>query len=243
MNAIEVIRLTKTFGDGQNKTTILNEVSLHVAQGEFLMLVGPSGSGKTTLLSLIGCALRATSGSIRLYDTEITSKKDAELPDLRRSHIGFIFQGHNLIASMSATENVVFQLQMRGVSTEDAVVEAHRLLDRVGLFDKRDAKPGELSGGQRQRVAIARAIAGRPPIILADEPTASLDHKSGALVTELLRDLAGEMGHTVVVVTHDSRIFDLADRIEHLEDGRIMRPQEASVSKANPTLTLNRGLS
>lgn len=225
--AIEVTQLTKAFGEGQSTTTVLENVSLHVEQGEFLMLVGPSGSGKTTLLSLIGCALRATSGSIRLYGTEITTKKENELPQLRRSHIGFIFQGHNLIASMTATENIVFQMQMRGLSTKDATNEAHHLLDRVGLGDKRTAKPRELSGGQRQRVAIARAIAGRPPIILADEPTASLDHTSGALVTELLRDLAGELGHTVVVVTHDSRIFDLADRIEHLEDGKIMRRGES----------------
>lgn len=234
--AIEVTQLTKTFGDGQNRAVILDDVTLNVAQGEFLMLVGPSGSGKTTLLSLIGCALRATSGSIRLYGTEVTSKKDSELPALRRSHIGFIFQGHNLIASMTAAENIVFQMQMRGLSTAEATREAYHLLDRVGLGDKRHAKPRDLSGGQRQRVAIARAVAGRPPIILADEPTASLDHKSGALVTELLRDLAGELGHTVVVVTHDSRIFGLADRIEHLEDGKIMRVEESSLPERNPLL-------
>ncbi len=239
--AIEVAHLTKTFGDGQNKTTILDDVSLDVSEGEFLMLVGPSGSGKTTLLSLIGCALRATSGSIKLYGTEITTKKDAELPQLRRSHIGFVFQGHNLIASMTASENIIFQMQMRGLSTKEATLEAHHLLERVGLSDKRNAKPKELSGGQRQRVAIARAVAGRPPIILADEPTASLDHKSGALVTELLRDLAAEMGHTVVVVTHDSRIFDLADRIEHLEDGRLIRRAESSFAGRNPVF--NGGLS
>lgn len=234
MAAIEVTDLTKTFGDANAATTILDSVSLSVERGEFLMLAGPSGSGKTTLLSLIGCALRATSGSIRLHGTEITAKKDSELSQLRRSHIGFVFQGHNLIASMSATENIVFQMQMRGLGTDEATREAHRLLEHVGLADKRDAKPHELSGGQRQRVAIARAIAGRPPIILADEPTAALDHKSGALVTRLLRDLAREAGHTVVVVTHDNRIFELADRIEHLEDGKLVGRVAPTISGENP---------
>ena len=231
--AIEVSKLVKVFGEGKNATTVLDNVSLYVARGEFLMLVGPSGSGKTTLLSLIGCALRPSSGSIRLYGTEVSSKTEKELPQVRRAYIGFVFQGHNLVASMTATENIVFQMQMRGFDTKTATREAHQLLERVGLSDKRDAKPGDLSGGERQRVAIARAVAGSPPIILADEPTASLDHKSGALVTELLRDLAMERGHTVLVVTHDSRIFELADRIEHLEDGVIIKAESASIPSIN----------
>ena len=231
--AIEVSKLVKVFGEGKNATTVLDNVSLYVARGEFLMLDGPSGSGKTTLLSLIGCALRPSSGSIRLYGTEVSSKTEKELPQVRRAYIGFVFQGHNLVASMTATENIVFQMQMRGYDTKVAIREAHQLLERVGLSDKHDARPGDLSGGQRQRVAIARAVAGSPPIILADEPTASLDHKSGALVTELLRDLAMERGHTVIVVTHDSRIFELADRIEHLEDGVIIKAEAASIPSIN----------
>lgn len=227
--AVEVSRATKVFGSGDTAQTVLHEVSLYVARGEFVFLAGPSGSGKTTLLSIIGCALRPTSGSVRLYGTEVTATRDQDLPAIRASHIGFIFQGHNLIASMSALENIVFQMQIRGFSRREAEAEAEELLTRVGLGEKRHALPSDLSGGQRQRVAVARAVAGRPPLILADEPTASLDHESGMLVTELLRDLASERGHSVIVVTHDSRIFHLADRIEHLEDGRFIRAEEASI--------------
>jgi putative ABC transport system ATP-binding protein len=216
--------LTKTFGTGALAVPALKGVDFSMSRGEFVMLAGPSGSGKTTLLSVLGCVLSPTAGEVRLFDENLGGVSEAALPRLRVSYIGFIFQGHNLIASLSAQENIALQLQLRGWSTVRSMSEAASLLDRVGLGDKADRKPGDLSGGQRQRVAIARAIAGGPPLILADEPTASLDAASGLHITEILRDLARERKHTVLVVTHDSRIFHLADRIVHIEDGRIVEP-------------------
>ncbi|MEZ4301788.1 MAG: ABC transporter ATP-binding protein [Polyangiaceae bacterium] len=214
--------VTKTFGSGPLAFQALKGVDFEVRRGEVLMLAGPSGSGKTTLLSILGCVLSPSSGEVRLFDEDISKVREADMPRLRLSYIGFVFQGHNLIASMSAEENVAFQLELRGVRSREATRESRRLLERVGLGDKADRRPDELSGGQRQRIAIARAIAGGPPLILADEPTASLDAKSGLSVTEMLRELARERHHTVIVVTHDSRIFHLADRLVHLEDGRIV---------------------
>ena len=185
------------------------------------MLAGPSGSGKTTLLSILGCVLSPTAGEVRLLDERISGLPESELPRIRTEYIGFIFQGHNLLASLTAQENVALQLELRGVETDAANAEARAILGKVGLADKVDRKPMELSGGQRQRVSIARALAGSPRVILADEPTAALDAENGRLVTEILRELARERGTTVVVVTHDNRIFHLADRIVYIEDGLI----------------------
>lgn len=230
--AIHAQSVTKTFGTGPLAFQALKGVDFSVGRGELVMLAGPSGSGKTTLLSILGCVLGATSGKVRLFEEEISSLRESEMPRLRLSYIGFVFQGHNLIASLTAEENVSFQLQLRGWDPAASRKEAARLLERVGLGGKVDRKPEELSGGQRQRVAIARAVAGAPPLILADEPTASLDAKSGLSVTEMLRDLAREREHTVLVVTHDSRIFHLADRIVHMEDGQITDAPPASARAA-----------
>jgi putative ABC transport system ATP-binding protein len=219
--AIEVRNLTKSYGSGENAYLALRGVDFAVSPGELVMLSGPSGSGKTTLLSILGCVLLPTAGTVRLLDEDISRATEHDLPRLRLSYIGFVFQAHNLIGSMSATDNVALVLELRGWAKRDAVAEAERLLDAVGLGDKARSKPRDLSGGQRQRVAIARALAGSPPILLADEPTAALDAHNGLAVTELLRALAKEHGHTVVVVTHDNRIFHLADRIVHIEDGLI----------------------
>jgi putative ABC transport system ATP-binding protein len=219
--AIDARGVRKVFGKGALAFEALKGVDFHVGNGEFVMLAGPSGSGKTTLLSILGCVLSPTAGEVHICDEKVSHLPEAELPRIRTEYIGFIFQGHNLIASLTAAENVALQLELRGVESEAAVREARELLDKVGLGDKFDRKPMELSGGQRQRVAIARALAGKPPVILADEPTAALDAENGRLVTEILRDLARERGHTVVVVTHDNRIFHLADRIVHIEDGLI----------------------
>ena len=220
--AIEARGVTKVYGEGAVAYHALRGVDFAVRRGEFVMLSGPSGSGKTTLLSILGCVLRASGGSVRVYDVDVTAARDRDLPALRMAHVGFIFQGHNLVASLDARDNVALPMRMRGHAVRDANREAERLLVRVGLGDKLDRQPRELSGGQRQRVAIARALAGSPPIILADEPTASLDAETGATVTNLLKDMAREGGHTVVVVTHDNRIFHLADRIVHIEDGHIV---------------------
>jgi putative ABC transport system ATP-binding protein len=220
--AIDARGVTKVYGEGDVAQRVLDGCDVQVPHGEFMMLVGPSGSGKTTLLSILGCVLRATSGEVRLFDEPITGVPESHLSRLRLSYIGFIFQGHNLLASLSAEDNVAVQLQLRGYPNPNARREARALLDRVHLGGKYHRRPAELSGGERQRVAIARAVAGAPPIILADEPTASLDAANGALVTELLRELARERGHTVVCVTHDNRIFSLADRIVRIEDGKIL---------------------
>jgi len=222
--AIDASNLTKTFGDGAVAFQALRGVDFRVSRGEFVMLAGPSGSGKTTLLSILGCVLTATSGRVHLLGEEITALPAVRLPEFRLQTIGFIFQGHNLIASLSALENVALPLELQGHARSRAHRRAADLLARVGLRDKLSSPPGSLSGGQRQRVAIARALAGNPPIILADEPTAALDAESGLLVTELLKQLCSERGDTVVVVTHDNRIFHLADRISHIEDGSILPP-------------------
>lgn len=229
--AIDARSIRKTYGDGALAFTALEGVDFSVDRGEFVMLVGPSGSGKTTLLSIIGCVLSPSEGSLSLFGRDVTNASDRELPELRLTTIGFIFQGHNLVAGLSAAENVELLLELRGRTHSRARSEARELLDAVGLADKCDRKPCELSGGQRQRVAIARALAASPPLILADEPTASLDAQSGLSVTELLRSLATERGHTVVVVTHDNRIYHLADRIVRIEDGRIRSTSDHALTQ------------
>ncbi len=222
--AIALKGLTKVYGEGALALRVLKGIDLTVEQGEFLMLVGPSGSGKTTLLSILGCVLSQTAGEGYLFGQPLHGRKERELPAMRLSYIGFIFQGHNLMPALTAEQNVAVPLELRGYSRRAALQEARDTLAAVGLSDKFARRPDELSGGQRQRVAVARAVAGRPPLILADEPTASLDAESGAQVSALLKRLAAERGHTVVVVTHDSRIFHLADRIVHIEDGLLVAP-------------------
>ena len=218
---VDVQGLRKVYGAGATAFEALKGVDFHADAGEFVMLAGPSGSGKTTLLSILGCVLRPTSGHVSLFGHDLAAAREADLPSLRLDLVGFVFQGFNLIASQSARDNVALVLQLRGWPEAEAQVEAVSLLAQVGLADKHQSLPRDLSGGQRQRVAIARALAGRPPLLLADEPTANLDGHTGLHVTELLKDLAGAHGSTVVVVTHDNRIFHLADRIVHIEDGQI----------------------
>lgn len=220
--AISLKGISKVYGTGALAFHAVKSVDLHVNRGEFLMLEGPSGSGKTTLLSILGCVLTATSGEGWLFGEKLHGRKESDLPRLRLSYIGFIFQGHNLMPALTAEQNVALPLRMRGFAGGAARKEAREMLEAVGLKDKMDKLPDQLSGGQRQRVAVARAVAGRPPLILADEPTASLDAQSGMQVTQLLKDLSTRQGHTVVVVTHDNRIFHLADRTVHMEDGRMV---------------------
>jgi len=222
MNAVEVKNLEKVFGEGSLAFRALRGVTLEVPEQEVLMLAGPSGSGKTTLLSIVGCVLDATAGQVRVLGHDLRQVKASKLPELRLRSIGFVFQGHNLLASLSARQNVSLPLSLQGVGAREADRRAVALLERVGMGDKVDSVPSQLSGGQRQRVAICRALVADPPLILADEPTAALDAKSGLVVTELLRELARERNRTVIIVTHDSRIFHLADRIVHMEDGVIV---------------------
>lgn len=228
--AISVRELTKTYSSGATAVHALDGVNLDVASGEVLMLMGPSGSGKTTLLSIMGCILRATSGSVRIRDVEVAHLSEKQLPRVRLDNIGFIFQGFNLFPTLTAGENVELALDLKGVRGKEARLRARRLLEQVNLDDKYRTFPADLSGGQKQRVAIARALAGDPEIILADEPTAALDSHSGRVVMEMLRDLAHRRGRAVVIVTHDNRVLEFADRIVHIEDGKLNEPLAADLS-------------
>jgi putative ABC transport system ATP-binding protein len=219
--AIAVRDVTKTYGAGEAAVSALSGVSLDANFGEVLMLMGPSGSGKTTLVSIMGCILRATSGSIRIADTEVARMRERDLPRIRLRHIGFIFQGFNLFPALRAVENVELALKLKGIGGGKGRMQAMDLLDQVGLKDKAQSYPADLSGGQKQRVAIARALAGEPDIILADEPTAALDSHSGRVVMEMLSSLAHDRGRAVVIVTHDNRTLHYSDRIVHIADGRI----------------------
>jgi putative ABC transport system ATP-binding protein len=224
---IAVDRVSHFFGAGALRKQILDGVSAEIRAGEIVILTGPSGSGKTTLLTLMG-ALRATQeGSLQVLGQELRGASQGTLVGVRR-RIGFIFQLHNLLESLTVTQNVKMGLQRNlGLSSAQATARAHELLARVGLAERRDHYPDQLSGGQKQRVAIARALSLKPRVVLADEPTASLDKKSGRDVVDLLRDLARVDGTAVVLVTHDNRILDVADRIIHLEEGRLSSFSEA----------------
>lgn len=220
-SAIEVRELTKKYDEGASGNLALRGIDLDVHAGELLLLMGPSGSGKTTLLSIMGCILTATSGSVRIAGMEVVGLNEKRLPALRLDHIGFVFQGFNLFATLTASENVELMLDLKGISGAKAKRRAHELLDQVGLSQKYESFPADLSGGQKQRVAIARALAGDPQIILADEPTAALDSHTGKNVMEMMTRLAHERGRAVVIVTHDSRVMGFADRIVRIEDGAI----------------------
>ena len=219
--AIEVRDLTKTYAEGAAAARALDGVNLDVERGEMVLLMGPSGSGKTTLVSIMGCILRPTSGSVRIAGREVSGLPERDLPAVRLHHIGFVFQGFNLFPTLTAAENVEVALDLKKIRGAEARRRSRSLLDQVGLSDKLAAYPADLSGGQKQRVAIARALAGEPEIVLADEPTAALDKESGATVLKMLRRLAHDNGRAVVIVTHDARTLEYADRIVRIEDGRI----------------------
>jgi putative ABC transport system ATP-binding protein len=229
--AIAVRAITKTYAQGEAAMRALDQVDLDVPRGELMLLMGPSGSGKTTLLSIMGCILRPTAGTIRLLGRDVTRLSERDLPRVRLESIGFVFQGFNLFPTLTAAANVALALDLKGVPRRQAMRRAEALLEQVGLSDKRDAYPADLSGGQKQRVAIARAIAGDPPIVLADEPTAALDTHSGHAVMRLFTELARERSRAIVIVTHDSRMLGYADRIVHIEDGRIARDEHGDAAE------------
>lgn len=220
-SAIVIEGLNHHFGRGAVRRQVLFDVALEVAAGEIVLLTGPSGSGKTTLLTLIGGLRAAQGGRLRVLGRELVGASPLQLTLARREH-GYIFQAHNLHRSLTATQNVRMALEMRG-TLSDAEMDrrARRMLESVGLGDHLDVKPAQLSGGQKQRVAVARALVGEPPLLLADEPTAALDSRSGREVVLLMQRLAREQGCTILLVTHDSRILDIADRTLSLEDGRL----------------------
>jgi putative ABC transport system ATP-binding protein len=223
---IAVRGVTKVYGDGVTAVRALSDVTVDVPRGLVTLLVGPSGSGKTTLLSIMGAILRPTNGSVRIAGEEIVGRRERDLPRIRLRHIGFVFQGFNLFPALTAIENVALALDIRGIRGRAAREQAAGMLERIGLGEKLQSMPADLSGGQKQRVAIARALVGEPSIVLADEPTAALDSHAGRLVMELLRGLAHEQGRAVVIVTHDSRVFDYGDRIVHIADGRTREAEE-----------------
>jgi putative ABC transport system ATP-binding protein len=222
MNTVMTVReVTKTYTEGGIEVPALRGVDLDAHAGEITMLAGPSGSGKTTLLSIMGCILKPSSGSVRIAGQEVARLPESQRPAIRLQHIGFIFQGFNLFPTLTAGENVELMLNLKGVQKAEVKSRARELLGQMGIADKLDASPANLSGGQKQRVAIARALAGDPAILLADEPTAALDSRTGRKVLELLRDLAHKHHRAVVVVTHDLRVMEFADRIVRMEDGMI----------------------
>lgn len=219
---VETHGLNHWFGQGEARKQALFDIDITLRRGSFTVLMGPSGSGKTTVLTLAGCLRAVQEGSVRLMGRELNGARAEEMTELRR-HLGFIFQAHNLHESLTALQNVIMGVQVRpGVPGDIAVQAAARALDLVGLADRLDYLPANLSGGQKQRVAVARALVGNPALVLADEPTAALDKDSAAEVVDLLKRLGAARGTTTLLVTHDNRILDRADRILMLEDGRIV---------------------
>jgi putative ABC transport system ATP-binding protein len=217
--AISVRHLTKTFGDGDLAVHAVTDVDLDITPGEVVLVMGPSGSGKTTLLLMLGAMLRPTSGSVLIDGIDLTTAPERRLPTLRATHLGFIFQDFNLLSALTARENVELACNLAGTVGRDAHHRATDLLSRVGLSERLDFRPDQLSGGEKQRVAIARAMANNPTVLLADEPTANLDSGHGRAIARLLRRLAEEDGRSIVIVSHDDRLRQVADRVLWLEDG------------------------
>ena len=218
---VNIQKLNHFFGEGRLRKQILFDIDLVLNSGEVIILKGPSGSGKTTLLTLMGGLRSPQSGSLKVFGEELVGAKKNKLVKTRRN-IGYIFQAHNLLASLTAKQNVQMSLELHdGIKSKEIEQRAIALLSVVGLEEHINYHPQNLSGGQKQRVAIARALVSHPKIVLADEPTAALDSKSGRDVVELMQQLARDQGCTILIVTHDNRILDVADRIIELEDGRI----------------------
>ena len=218
---IQIENLNHSFGKGSLQIPVLRDINLEIPAGEITILTGPSGSGKTTLLTLIGALRSMQTGSLKVLDRELLGAKQAQLVQTR-SNVGYIFQAHNLLKSLTAWENVAMPLKLHP-RIKDRQKCAIDVLTAVGLADRTHYYPDNLSGGQKQRVAIARALVSQPPLILADEPTAALDSKSGREVVTLMHNLAKEQDCTILMVTHDNRILDVADRIIEMEDGCLIR--------------------
>ena len=225
--------LSKSYRTGGVTAPVLQDIDLAVARGECLFLVGPSGSGKTTLLSILGCVLSADSGVLQIAGADVSSYSSTEQARFRREKVGFVFQRFHLFDALSAVENVQIAFDLLGTPKTQARQKSLDLLSHVGLADKAASRVTQLSMGQRQRVALARALAGGPDLILADEPTASLDADSGYNAMRILKELCQSLGKTVIVVTHDSRIYPMADRILKIADGRVVADQSAGLATKN----------
>ncbi len=218
---LETQAVTRIYGGGGARVVALEGVTMTLARKEVLLIMGPSGSGKTTLLSIMGCILRPTAGRVIVNGKDVSELGEDALPDIRRQYFGFVFQAFNLFGSLTALENVEVVLRMKGVESRVAAAQAMALLERVSLAHRAHSYPRNLSGGEKQRTALARALAGEPPIVLADEPTANLDSRTGRDVLMLLRTLAEEAGKAVAIVSHDAKAQDAAHRVIVLEDGRV----------------------
>ena len=213
--------VTKSFTEGKESVSVLRGVSLEVARGEIVALEGPSGSGKTTFLSILGCILTPTSGEITVDGARVMPEHEGDLARIRKKSIGFVFQQFNLFGALTARENVEYALNIKGTTGRAAKAQAEAILDRVGLAERTRFLPRDLSGGQKQRVAIARALAGKPAVLLADEPTANLDSHVGAQILDLFRDVAKAGDCGLLIVTHDPKVRRICDRVAEIRDGRI----------------------
>jgi putative ABC transport system ATP-binding protein len=222
---IVAVNVSRSFGSGPAWVEALKDVTLEINGGELTVLMGPSGSGKTTLLSILGCMLAPTSGTVQVCGISTGGARPAELAKIRRLHIGFVFQSYHLFSTLTVAENVRLALDVRGERGPKAIAKAKEILASVGLASKMSSFPRQLSGGEQQRVAIARAVVAEPSAILADEPTAALDTVNGHATMTILSAIAKERRRAVLVVTHDPRLFEFADKIVHIQDGLLTRKQ------------------
>ena len=218
---IDIKGITKSFGSLQ----VLKGIDLHIKRGEIVSIVGPSGAGKTTLLQIIGTLDKPNSGSITIDGVDVSTLSTKKLSDFRNKHIGFVFQFHQLLPEFTALENIMIPAYIAGKSNKEAMKRANELLDFMGLSDRANHKPAELSGGEKQRVAVARALINNPAVILADEPSGSLDSKNKTELHQLFFDLRDKFGQTFVIVTHDEGLAKITDRTIHMKDGLLANPE------------------
>lgn len=234
--AVRCTGVTKTFGEGSTAVQALRGIDLTVMPGELMMLVGPSGCGKTTLISVIAGILNHDAGECLIFGNNLKRASHRERTAFRGRNLGFVFQAYNLIPALNAVENIMVPLLLNDVPNRVARSQAEAMLEKVGLADRRDAKPSQLSGGQQQRIAIARALIHQPRLVVCDEPTSALDHDTGKIIMELLRSVAVTPQRSLIIVTHDARIFSFADRVATMDDGRITQITSSAplVSGASP---------
>ncbi len=232
---IEMKDVVKRYTLGGETIYALDHVSLHVSPGEYVAVIGPSGSGKSTLMNIIGCLDQADSGTYSLNGKPIKKYRERQLARIRNRQIGFIFQGFNLLPKLSAFENVELPMIYQGIGARRRKKLAKEALERVGLGERMKHRPNQLSGGQQQRCAIARALAGKPALILADEPTGNLDKKTGQEIMAMFKELH-EAGNTILLITHDSKVAQCAERIIRIEDGRLYENQEVPDDDAVPVV-------
>ena len=225
---IEARGLAKVYGSGARSVRVFEGLDLSIREGEMVAILGPSGAGKSSLLHILGGLDRPTAGSVRVAEFDITKLADVELARFRNTKIGFIFQFHHLLPEFSALENTMMPLLVSGAARRESRARAIAILERIGLAERLDHRPGELSGGEAQRVALARALVHRPRVVLADEPTGNLDHRTGETIHAMLQSLHVSEALTSIIVTHNERLAALCDRVFHLEDGRLL--EQASVT-------------